>query len=52
MIGLIRNELEKTQNFVGQHGVFNYSPDDHIGLTWQDAFYMTVVKDNDFTLAD
>jgi len=41
----IRNELEKTTNFVGQHGVFNFSP-------WQDAFYMTVVKNNDFTLAD
>jgi len=48
----IRNELEKTTNFVGQHGVFNFSPDNHIGLTWQDAFYMTVVKNNDFTLAD
>ena len=48
----IRNELEKTQNFVGQHGVFNFSPDNHIGLTWQDAFYMTVVKGDDFTLAD
>ena len=48
----IRNELEKTQNFVGQHGVFNYSPDDHIGLTWQDAFYMVVVKGDDWALVD
>ena len=48
----IRKELEKTENFVGQHGIFNYSPDDHNGLTWDTAFYMVVVKDNDWALAD
>ena len=48
----IRDELEKTKNFVGQHGVFNFSPDDHIGLTWDTAFYMVVVKGNDWALAD
>jgi len=48
----IRNELEKTKNFVGQHGTFNFSPDDHNGLTWQDAFYMVVVKDDDWALVD
>jgi len=47
----IRDYLEsKTEGFVGQHGVFNYSPDDHIGLN-MDAFQMVVVKDGDWALA-
>jgi len=46
----IRDYLEmKTAGFVGQHGVFNYSPDDHIGLD-KDAFLMVVVKDGDWVL--
>ena len=47
----IRDYLEnKTSGFVGQHGVFKYSPSDHIGLD-KDAFLMVVVKDGDWTLA-
>ena len=46
----IRDYLEKnTAGFVGQHGIFNYSPDDHIGLD-KDAFQMVVVKDGDWSL--
>lgn len=40
----IRNEIENTKNFVGQHGVFNYSPDDHVGLNWKQSFTMVKVK--------
>jgi len=47
----IRNYLENVKNFVGQHGVFNFSPDDHNGLT-KDAFSMVVVKNGDWALAD
>ena len=47
----IRDHLENTKGFVGQHGVFNYSKDDHIGLDMT-AFQMVVVKDGDWALVD
>jgi len=47
----IRDYLENRTGFVGQHGVFNFSPDDHNGLT-KDAFNMVVVKDGDWALTD
>ena len=45
----IRDYLETKKNFVGQHGVFNFSPEDHNGLT-KEAFQMVVVKDGDWAL--
>jgi len=48
----IRDYLENhIKGFVGQHGIFNFSPDDHNGLT-KDAFNMVVVKNGDWALAD
>ena len=48
----IRDYLENNiKGFVGQHGIFTYSPDDHNGLS-KDAFNMVVVKDGDWSLAD
>ncbi|MFC1859707.1 ABC transporter substrate-binding protein [Thermodesulfobacteriota bacterium] len=47
----IRAHLENTRGFVGQHGVFNFSPDDHNGLS-KEAFKMVVVKEGDWALAD
>jgi branched-chain amino acid transport system substrate-binding protein len=47
----IRAYLETKKNFVGQHGVFNFSADDHNGLT-KDAFQMVVVKGKDWALAN
>jgi branched-chain amino acid transport system substrate-binding protein len=48
----IQHYLENDiKGFVGQHGIFNYSPDDHNGLT-KDAFHMVVVKNGDWALAD
>lgn len=48
----IRDYLENhIKGFVGQHGIFNYSPDDHNGLN-KDAFNMVVVKNGDWALAD
>ena len=47
----IRDYLENLKGFVGQHGVFNFSPKDHNGLT-KDAFQMVVVKYGDWALTD
>ncbi len=48
----IRDYLENNINgFVGQHGVFFFSPNDHIGLD-KAAFQMVVVRDGDWALAD
>jgi len=48
----IRDYLENNiKDFVGQHGIFNYSPDDHNGLS-ENAFSMVIVKDGDWALAD
>ncbi|MDA8138645.1 MAG: ABC transporter substrate-binding protein [Desulfobacteraceae bacterium] len=47
----IRDYLENKKNFVGQHGVFNFSPNDHNGLT-KEAFQMVVVKAGDWALAN
>ena len=43
----IRDYIENTKNFVGTGGVFNYSPEDHTGLT-KDAFEMITVQDGKF----
>ena len=47
----IRDELEKIQGFVGQHGVFNFSADDHNGLD-KTAFTMWKVQNNTWALAE
>jgi branched-chain amino acid transport system substrate-binding protein len=47
----IRDYIENIKGFVGQHGVFNFSPDDHNGLT-KEAFNMVVVKDGDWALVE
>jgi branched-chain amino acid transport system substrate-binding protein len=48
----IRDYLEnKSAGFVGQHGVFKFSPADHIGLDKQ-SFQMVVVRGKDWALAD
>jgi branched-chain amino acid transport system substrate-binding protein len=45
----IRHQLELTRNFAGIGGVFNYSAQDHAGLT-KDAFVLVEVKKGRFTL--
>ncbi|UCG38003.1 MAG: ABC transporter substrate-binding protein, partial [bacterium] len=47
----IRDELEKIQGFVGTGGIFNFSPEDHNGLT-KDGFVMIQIKDGAWTLAE
>ncbi len=45
----IRDEIEKTRNFIGTGGIFNMSPTDHLGLDLS-AFKMLEVKNGDWTL--
>jgi branched-chain amino acid transport system substrate-binding protein len=45
----IRDQLEKTRNFHGIGGTFNYSAGDHAGLT-KDAFVLVEVKNRDWVL--
>lgn len=45
----IRDQLEKTSNFAGIGGVFNFSPTDHAGLT-KDAFVLVEIKNKDWAL--
>ena len=39
----VRDEIEKTQGFIGTAGVFNLSPQDHMGLNL-DAFKMVEIR--------
>ena len=45
----VRSALESTQGFVGQSGVFTFSPTDHNGLG-MDSFEMLTVKNGQFSL--
>jgi branched-chain amino acid transport system substrate-binding protein len=46
----IAAQLEKTKNFAGIGGIFNFSPQDHAGLN-KDAFVLIEIKKRDWTLA-
>jgi branched-chain amino acid transport system substrate-binding protein len=45
----VRDEIEKTKNFVGTGGIVNMSPNDHLGLDLS-AFRMLEIKAGDWTL--
>ena len=45
----LRDSLENIKGFVGQNGVFNYSPTDHIGLT-EGCYIKVVVRDGKWRL--
>ena len=47
----IRDYIENTKNFVGTGGIFNFSPEDHSGLT-KDAFEMLTVKNGKFVVLE
>jgi branched-chain amino acid transport system substrate-binding protein len=47
----VRDEIEKTKNFVGTGGVVNMSPTDHLGLDLT-AFRMLEIKNGDWTLVN
>jgi branched-chain amino acid transport system substrate-binding protein len=46
----VRDEIEKTKNFIGTSGIVNMSPTDHMGLDLS-AFRMLEIKGGDWTLA-
>jgi len=46
----IRDQIENTKGFVGQHGIFDFSAEDHNGLS-KDDLVMVVVKEGDWALA-
>lgn len=46
----IRDYIENTRNFIGQHGIFNFSPEDHNGLSWAQSFNMITVKNGDWAV--
>jgi branched-chain amino acid transport system substrate-binding protein len=45
----VREEIEKTKNFIGADGIFNMSPTDHLGLG-PDSFVMVEVSDGTWKL--
>ncbi len=45
----VRDEVEKTRNFVGVDGIYNMSPTDHLGLTLE-SFKLVEVKNNTWSL--
>jgi len=47
----VRDEIEKTKNFMGTGGVVNMSPSDHLGLDLT-AFRMLQIKGGDWTLVN
>jgi branched-chain amino acid transport system substrate-binding protein len=44
----LRDAIEKTQDFVGVTGIYNYSPEDHEGLT-KKALAFIKIQNNQFT---
>lgn len=46
----IRDFVENTKGFVGMHGIFNFTKEDHCGLS-KDDLEMIVVKDGTWALA-
>lgn len=47
----IRDEIEKTEGFVGIGGIFTYGPDDHYGLS-PEAFALVKIVDGDWVLVE
>lgn len=45
----VREALEGLRNFPGTHGIFNLSPDDHLGFNYTD-FVLVAVKDGKFQI--
>jgi branched-chain amino acid transport system substrate-binding protein len=45
----VRDEIEKTRNFIGTGGMVNMSPTDHLGLDLT-SFRMIEIKNGDWVL--
>ncbi len=47
----VRDEIEKTTGFIGTGGIFNMSPEDHLGLDLT-AFKMLEIKHGTWTMVE
>ncbi len=47
----VRDQIEKTKGFIGTAGVFNMSPDDHMGLNL-DAFKMVEIRNGSWNIIE
>jgi branched-chain amino acid transport system substrate-binding protein len=47
----VRDEIEKTKNFLGVDGIFNMTPTDHLGITLE-SFKMVEVRGGAWKLLD
>jgi branched-chain amino acid transport system substrate-binding protein len=47
----VRDEIEKTQGFIGTSGVFNMTPQDHMGLN-PDAFKLVEIRNGAWKIID
>lgn len=47
----VRDEIEKTKGFIGTAGVFNLSPEDHMGMG-PDAFKMVEIRNGAWKIVD
>ncbi len=47
----VRDEIEKTTRFIGTDGIYNMSPEDHMGLSL-DSFKMVEVRNNTWKLIE
>jgi branched-chain amino acid transport system substrate-binding protein len=47
----VRDEIEKTQGFIGTSGVFNMTPDDHMGLNL-DAFKLVEIRNGSWKIVE
>lgn len=47
----VRDEIEKTDGFIGIDGIFTFSPEDHLGLTL-DSLVVVEIRDGNWTLTD
>ncbi|HEB96268.1 MAG TPA: ABC transporter substrate-binding protein [Sedimenticola thiotaurini] len=47
----VRDEIEKTKGFIGTGGIYNMSPQDHLGLDLS-AFKMLEIRNGDWTIVE
>ncbi len=47
----VRDEIEKTKNYIGVDGIYNLSPTDHLGLD-TDSFVMVEIRNGGWKLLD
>jgi len=46
----LRDSIETTTNFVAASGIFNFTPQDHVGLDRKTALPMSEIRNGKFTL--